>query len=196
MVPAGVASLALAGGAVLTTPRDAGIDALPLPFLSARLVRGLSRSFDLRVRYDTVLGLAHRLGLELRATLWRSERWALAASVAPSAQVVLMPFHGLYTNGDVSTHASLLSTVRTASMALTFEAGATAQWLTIDHAGQRTFVDSRPGVTYLDAGARLEWRVSPWRTLLLGVDVSVSTSREDPLGGTYPSVFFGGTWSR
>lgn len=196
VVPASVSSFALTGGVVLTSPRDAGANVMPLPTLSARFVTGLTRSLDLRVRYDTVLGLTHRVGLEARATLWQSERWALALSAYPSAQIAVMPYHGLYTNGDVSTHASVLVSARTPSLALTLEGGATMRWVVIDYAGERTFVDPRPRVGYVDASARIEWSVGAWRTLMLGVEVSVATNTEESLGGTYPRVFFGGTWSR
>jgi hypothetical protein len=171
---------------------------VPLPVLSARLVRGVAPSVDLRVRYDTVMGLSHRLGVEVRASLARRAAWAVAASVTPSAQFVMMPYHGLYTAGDVSTHAALLATARTRTAALTFEAGATVQWVVFNSGGNRLFVDPRPRLAFVDVGARVEWALSAYRTLLLGVEVSVSTDRDDPiaLGGTFPRVTFGGTWSR
>lgn len=197
-VPTAATRFMLTGSLVLVSPREAGMSALPLPALTLTLAHGLGDRADLRLHYDTVLGLAHRLGVEVRATVARSDRWAFGTALTASAMVYMVPYQGLYTGGDVSTHASAMVTGRVGSAAVTLDAGVTAQWMVFTDAGQRLLTDLRPRVSYANLGARVEWARSPGRTYALGIDISVPVDRNDPIAwnGAFPRLTFGGTWSR
>lgn len=186
----------LTGGMVLTAPPQMGV--MPLPLLSAQLAHGLSERLDLRVHYDSVVPCVHRVGVELRARLWGDHAWALAIGVEPSAEIIAVPYRGLYSGGDVSTSATALLTRSWSSASLTIEAGTTVQWMVFDGGNGRFLTDTRPHLTWFDFGARVEWAHGAGRTFLLGLDVSVLLDRDDPLAllGMFPRVVFGGSWSR
>lgn len=188
----------LSGGLLLTGPNAAGVPVLPLPVFSAQFARGLADHLDLRVRYDTVALVAHRVGAEMRLNLARSRGWSFALGVEPSALIYALPYQGAFLGGDLSTQVSALVTHQWSSVALTLEAGPTMQWMVFGQGQGRVLVDSRPHFAYFDVGARLEWSRGFGRTMMLGVDLCVPLDSDDPLSflGILPRVTLGWSWSR
>lgn len=190
-------STLLSGGVLLIGPEVGGTPVVPLPVGSAQFVRGLSDHLDLRVRYDTVALVAHRVGLELRMTLARRGGWSFALGVEPSALFFALPYQGAFIGGDFSTEVTAMVTRRWTSAALTLLVGPTVQWAMYGQGGGKMLVDTRPSFAYLDVGARLEWNRGPGATMMLGLDFCVPLG-DDPLRfmGVLPRATIGWSWSR
>lgn len=197
-VPRAVSAALVAAGVLLVQPELGAVPFVPLPVLSVQFVRGLSERVDLRLRYDSVGLMTHRLGAGLRVRLWRAHGWSIGVGVEASAQQFVLPYQDAYLGGDLATQPVALVTHRWSSAALTLAVGPTLQWLVVGQSGGRTLADLRPHLGYLDVGARLEWSRGPGRTMVLGLDLCVPVDPDDPLGilGVLPRVTLGWTWSR
>lgn len=196
-MPHGVRSTLLSGGVLLIGPEVGGTPVVPLPVGSVQFVRGLSDRLDLRVRYDVVALIAHRVGLELRLAVARRGGWSFALGVEPSALFFALPYQGAFIGGDFSTELTAMVTRRWTAAALTLSVGPTVQWAMYGQGGGKMLIDSRPSFAYLDVGARLEWSRGPGATMMLGLDLCVPLG-DDPLRfmGVLPRFTIGWSWSR
>lgn len=196
-VPRGATVLHLAAGLSLLKLDLPSLPVFPLVLTGdAELAHGVADGVDVRVRYTTQLGVAHRVGPEVRARVLRGRRWALGARVFPSVHLTGAAQRGVDHGGDVSTQGALLGTYRMGFGAVTLEAGATVQWLFFSDIMGRSELDAVPYLAFVDLALEVEWPTSPTANLGVRLELSVPTAPDDPFAvlGTYPRVVFGGSF--
>lgn len=195
-VPRGVTVLHMDGGLALVRVALPSLPFFPIPSGDLEIAHGIVPGLDVRGRYTTYLGVAHRLGPELRVRALQVGVFSLGARLFPSAYVVGAAHNGVDVAGDVSTQAALLATVRGAPGALTLDAGATVQWVQFASLRGMQRVDASPYLAFVDLALEAERPISPGANLTLRLELGISLTPNDPFAffGLYPRLLFGGNF--
>lgn len=192
-VSPGETRLSLSGGFTVLRIQLPGIEVFPALTGDLEVHHGLFDGVDLRARYTTHLGLVHRLGPELRASLVSDEPFSLITRVFPSLQFTGAAQRGVDFGGEVSTLFGLGGAVSLGETKLIVEAGATVEWLVFQNIKGASHTDATPYLAFADFALMFEWPSSVFARL----ELAYSLSRGDPftIFGFVPRVLFGTSFS-
>jgi hypothetical protein len=196
-LPPGTSAVYFGGGVLVLGIQVPVVPVLPIFTLDAEAGWGLGDGLDLRARYRTYAGLAHRAGPEVRGRVLKSGAFSAALRIWPNAAFAGARQEELDVGGDVATLFGGLATWRAPWGALTAEAGLQVEWLLYEKVGDQTSVDTTPFPAFVELALVGERRLHDDVTLSLRLEYARPLAPDDPfvvLGG-YPRLLFGGAFA-
>jgi len=196
-VPRGQTRLHLHGGLSIVRIDLPSLPVLPIITGGAEVAHGVTSFLDLRLWLRSDLGLVNRLGGELRVRAVQGRHYAIAARLAPSAQLAGSFKDSVDYSGDFSTEASLLVSAFYRRLTLTADAGMSVQWAMYESLQGQQRSDVTPLPRYVNLALEAEWtRKNTRQNLTARLELNASLIANDPFSiyGIFPRLLFGSSF--